>query len=223
MMNRTTHTQHSAAKFQRRAACKDQMFTHSARVYRLFATLVAAILFAACLPTELAVLAEDSNQEWVTTWGTALHEPSPGPPGVTNTGFNDQTLRQIVHTSVGGNRVRVRLSTFGANAVVLGSAHIALRDSGVATIPGSDRTLSFGGQPSIRIPPDASVLSDPVDLEVPALSDLAVSMFLPGNTGPATWHRFALQTSYISPTGDFTGRSHACFLDDSILVLACWR
>jgi lysophospholipase L1-like esterase len=113
-------------------------------------------------------------------------------------------LRQIVHTTVGGDRVRVRLSTFGASALVIGTAHIALRSAGAAIVPGSDRTLTFGGQPSTTIPPGALVLSDPVNLEVPALGDLAVSIFVPGITGPATWHFEALQTSYISPPGDFT-------------------
>jgi lysophospholipase L1-like esterase len=123
---------------------------------------------------------------------------------MTNSGFNNQTLRQIVHTSAGGRRVRVRLSTFGANALVIGAAHIALRGAGAAIVPGSDRTLTFSREPSITIPPGAPVLSDPVDLDVPALGDLAVSIYVPGTTGPATWYFDALQTSYISPPGDFT-------------------
>ena len=81
-----------------------------------------------------------------------------------NTGFTNQTLRQIVHTSIGGDRVRVRLSTFGAGALHVGAAHIAVRDAGAAIVPGTDRTLTFGGQPSIVIPPGAVVLSDPAEL-----------------------------------------------------------
>ncbi|HET9529782.1 MAG TPA: SGNH/GDSL hydrolase family protein, partial [Blastocatellia bacterium] len=80
----------------------------------------------------------------------------------------------------------------------------ALRESGAAIVPGSDRTLTFGGQPSITISPGAIVLSDPVDLDVPSLGDLAVSIFVPGVTGPATWHFVSLQTSYVSPPGDYT-------------------
>jgi lysophospholipase L1-like esterase len=147
----------------------------------------------------------DDNEHWVGTWSTAVHQPSPGPPGLTSPGFNNQTLRQIVHTSVGGDRVRVRLSTFGASALEIGAAHIALRADGAAIVPESDRTLTFGGHPSITIPPGAVVISDPVALQVPALGDLAVSIFVPGSSGPAAWHFVALQTSYISPDGDFTG------------------
>jgi hypothetical protein len=86
----------------------------------------------------------------------------------------------------------------------VGSAHIARRTAGAAIDTRSDRKLTFGGQASIRIPPGAVVLTDPVDFDVPAFSDLAVSIFLPDTTPPATWHSEALQTSYISPEGDFT-------------------
>ena len=144
------------------------------------------------------------NEQWVGTWSNALHEPDLGVPGLANAGFNNQTLRQIVHISVGGPRVRVRLSTFGASGLVIGAAHIALRATVAAIVPGSDRKLTFGGTPSITIPPGALVVSDPVELNVPELSDLAVSIFVPGNTGPATWHFEGRQTSFISPPGDFT-------------------
>ena len=172
------------------------------RATAVFALSVTCVI--AGLATDQAAFAGPDKEHWVVTWGTALHQPAPGPPGLTNSGFTNQTLRQIVHTSVGGSQARVRLSTFGADALVIGSAHIALRDAGAAIVPGSDRTLTFGGQPSISIPPGALVLSDPVELDVPALGDLAVSIFVPGSTGPTTWHFVALQTSYISPPGDFT-------------------
>lgn len=145
------------------------------------------------------------GERWVGTWGTALHQPDLGVPGLSNSGFNNQTLREIVHISVGGHKVRVRFSAFGANAVIIGSAHVALQSQGATIDPASDRSLTFGGKHSITIPPGALVLSDPVNLEVPALSDLAVSIFLPGKTAPAAWHFEARQTLYVSPQGDFTG------------------
>lgn len=145
------------------------------------------------------------NEHWVGTWSNALHEPDLGVPGLANLGFSNQTLRQIVHISVGGHRVSVRLSTFGASGLVIGAAHIALRgDTAASIVPASDRPLTFGGAPSITIPPGALVVSDPVELNVPDLSDLAISIFVPGNTGPATWHFEGRQTSFISPSGDFT-------------------
>src|SRR5262249_55498827 len=149
------------------------------------------------------VFAGEHLDAFIGTWSNALHEPDLGVPGLANAGFNNQTHRQIVHVSVGGPWVRVRLSTFGAGSLVLGAAHIAL-GSTASIVPGSDRTLTFGGSPSITIPPGALVVSDPVELDVPDQSDLAVSVFLPENTGPATWHFERRQTSFISIPGDFS-------------------
>ena len=161
-------------------------------------TLVAVSAFA------ITGASANADDQWVGTWGTALHEPDLGVPGLANTGFNNQTLRQIVHTSASGRRVRVRFSTYGAKGLVIGAAHIALRASGAGIVASSDRTLTFGGKASITIPAGALVVSDPVGLDVPESSDLAISIFVPENTGPATWHFESRQVSYISPAGDFT-------------------
>jgi lysophospholipase L1-like esterase len=172
---------------------------------RVLVALLAACAFALPgLAQEPGAGEGEGNEHWVGTWGNALHEPDLGVPGLANSGFNNQTLRQIVHISVGGPRVRVRLSTFGASGLTIGAAHIALRATGASIMPWSDRTLTFGGIPSITIPPGALLVSDPVELNVPDLSDLAVSIFVPGITGPATWHFEGRQTSFISPPGDFT-------------------
>jgi lysophospholipase L1-like esterase len=177
--------------------------------FTLDRTAAVAVLFTSLVTVPIGAEAsradEDrANQHWVGTWSNALHQPDLGVPGLANSGFNDQTLRQIVHVSIGGACVRVRLSAFGASSVVIGSAHIALHAMGASTVPGSDRTLTFSGAPSTTVPAGALVVSDPVELDVPDLSDLAVSIYLPGTTGPATWHFEGLQTSFISPPGDFT-------------------
>ncbi len=112
----------------------------------------------------------------------------------------------MVHTSAGGHRARVRVSNaFGNLPLVIGEAHIALRASGSAIVARSNRVLTFSGSGSITIPAGALVLSDPVRLDVPALGDVAVNIYLPGDTGPATWHWEPVQTSYISPPGNFAG------------------
>jgi lysophospholipase L1-like esterase len=167
--------------------------------------LLAAVALTLAGPAQASEAGDgNGNEQWAGTWGNALHQPDLGVPGLANSGFNNQTLRQIVHISVGGPRVRVRLSTFGAAELLIGAAHIAVRATGASIVPGSDRALTFSGAPSITIPPGALVVSDPVQLNVPDLSDLAVSIFVPGNTGPATWHFEGRQTSYISPPGNFT-------------------
>jgi len=146
---------------------------------------------------------KEKDQGWVATWGASPVAPLPA--NTTNPGFTNQTVRLAVHTSLGGNEVRVRLSNaFGTESLLVGAAHLALRSMNAATVPGTDRPLTFGGSASVTIPPGALVVSDGVKLDVPALSDLAVSLYLPGPTGQATWHAAALSTNYVSQPGDFT-------------------
>jgi lysophospholipase L1-like esterase len=120
--------------------------------------------------------------------------------------LRSQTVRQIARVSLGGERVRVELSNeYGAQPLVIGAANIALAAGGSAIVPGSDRQLSFGGEPSVIVPPGAPILSDPVDLEVPALGSVAVSLFLPEVTPTSTFHWEGVQTAYISADGNFAG------------------
>ncbi len=170
---------------------------------RLWPALVLAL--ASCLAAWTSFAgAKQSDQAWVATWGASPVAPLPA--NTTNPGFTNQTVRLIVHTSLGGNEVRVRLSNaFGTESLVIGAAHLALHGMNAATISGTDRPLTFSGSSSVTIPPGALVVSDGVKLDVPALSDLAVSLYLPGPTGQATWHAAAFSTNYVSRPGDFTG------------------
>jgi lysophospholipase L1-like esterase len=161
---------------------------------------------ALILTFAFTALAADKNH-WVVTWGA-----SPAPQLADEAQmrdakleFENQTLREIIHTSIGSNTVRVRLSNaFGKDAVEIGAAHIALRDKGAGIVTGSDRVLTFGGRPSVAIPSNALVLSDPVKLDAPAAGDLAISVFIPKKTLGSGVHYSAQQTSYIGP-GDLTG------------------
>jgi lysophospholipase L1-like esterase len=166
--------------------------------------LGGALLAAALAFPALHAYAQNwTTGHWTGTWGAG---PG-GPPLPANTQvFTGQTLRLIVHTSIGGNRVRIRLSNeMGSTALRIGAAHIAVRAGGAAIAPGTDRALTFSGSPSITIPPGAPALSDPVDLNVAPLSDLAISIYLPGTVPATTIHGTASQTNYISLPGDFTG------------------
>ena len=142
--------------------------------------------------------------------GTAGQAPAaPAPAFQPNKGFQNQTVRMIVQTSIGGRRVRIQLSNaHGSTTLMVGAAHVASRDKDSTIIPASDRALTFGGRPSCAIPAGAVMVSDPVDLDVPKLADLAVSIYLPGETGQPTMHSVGLHTTYISKaTGDFTGQA----------------
>jgi lysophospholipase L1-like esterase len=138
---------------------------------------------------------------WVGTWTTT---PAP----VDGVALWNQTLRMIAHVSIGGQRLRVRLSNAcGARPLAVGAAHVAPRREGAGIVPEAGRPLTFNGSPSTVIAAGALVVSDPVDLDLPPLADLAVSVYLPGDVPasfPVTGHGNAHQTSYVSPPGDFT-------------------
>jgi lysophospholipase L1-like esterase len=111
----------------------------------------------------------------------------------------------IAHTSIGGRRVRIELSNvFGSAPLGIGAAHIALRDTESGVVPASDRALLFGGRPAYWIPPGATVISDAVNLDVPAAGDLAVSIYIPDSASAETLHSVGLHTTYISKEGDTT-------------------
>ena len=120
--------------------------------------------------------------------------------------FSSQTIRQIVRASIGGTQVRVRVSNaYGANPLRIVAARVGLRTTGASIAAGSDRILTFNGSTSTTIPVGALAVSDPVDLRVPDRVDLAISLWIPGNQSAATEHKLGLQTTYVSPEGDFTG------------------
>ena len=116
-----------------------------------------------------------------------------------------QTVRQIIRTSIGGSSVRIRLSNlFGTKPVTIGPLHVAKHATGSAIQPGTDHAVTFGGKPTVTIAPGGDALSDPVAFSVAALEELAVSLYVPARTGPSTIHGTAIQTAFISRTGDTT-------------------
>ncbi len=180
--------------------------------------------FSLCLSAAQQKAALNANEHWVATWATAqalapvapLGAPPPRPAaaparpspiGQIPETFKNQTVRMVVRTSIGGRRVRVQLSNaLGNPALTIGTAHIAIRQKDAAVVPASDRALTFGGRASLTIPPGALVVSDPVDLDVPKFTDLAISLYLPEDTGPPTVHPLGLHTTYIA-SGDVTADS----------------
>ncbi len=131
---------------------------------------------------------------WVGTWASAPLA-SANKSGLF---AQDTTLRQTVRVSIGGHNVRIVLSNeFGEEPLTVGGAQIALPATQGAILSGTGRSLTFGGQSSIEVPPGAVVLSDPLALNVAPLSDLTISLFLPAQTlGILTQHNSAQATSY---------------------------
>jgi lysophospholipase L1-like esterase len=193
-------------------------------------SVTAALAAAALFSFHPALLSQSASEHWVGTWSTsevgrpqtppAATAPGPppfmpnqcpagSPPARTFAHFTNQTLRQIVHTSIGGSRVRVVVSnTYSTAPLTIGAAHIAIRDKEAAIQPASGRPMTFSGKPTFTVPPGAVAYSDPVTMTVPQMGDLAIDLFLPGSTdtaSPVTMHTGAFQTNYVSETGNHTG------------------
>ncbi len=143
-----------------------------------------------------------ANGHWVGTWGCGPQLTNPGNTPPVPLAF--ATLRQFVHTTLGGQHVRVRFSNaYGTNAVFIQSAHIALAAGSLTNLTGAidtttDKALTFRGATSVAIPPGEVVFSDPCDFNLPALTNLAISIYF-GNLSSTTinGHPGSRLTSYI--------------------------
>jgi lysophospholipase L1-like esterase len=177
------------------------------------------VLLTATIATLFFAQAGPAQTHWVGTWGAA---PSPQLQAAEMESqklvFRDQTVREIVHISIGGDRLRVRLSnTFGAEPVNIGAAHLAVSTSGSGIATASDRILTFSGRAYIAIPAGAVVVSDPVELKVAPAANLAVSLYLPKDAIGGGVHYAAQQTSYIAH-----GNTAAAPSFDSPATITSW-
>jgi hypothetical protein len=139
--------------------------------------------------------------DWVGTWADCPQLPF----DLTLAPYTGRTYRHVVRISLGGNQVRVRLNNAHATSPqIVESASVALPTSDGAVEPGSIQPLTFGGQPSVFVAPDAVVVSDPVALTTGDRSDLAVSLYIPGDV---VVDPEGVLTTYVSEAGNFTGEA----------------
>ena len=167
--------------------------------------------------------ARHERAEWAGSWAAAVTRGNT--VGLTNTGLNNQSIRMIVHTSVGGDRLRVRLTNlYGDQAVKVGHATVARpntatpddrSDIDAATL----RELTFGGATSATINKGAELLSDPLDFAVEEQEDLVVTLHFPVLTGPVTFHGQSKVTNFIGATDLTTAADGAGF---TIRPNCCW-
>jgi len=175
---------------------------------RLAARAAGLVLAAFTLTAGWAPAGADEGevrQRWVVTWTASQQAPEPPFVPANPAQFSNQTIRQIVPVSMGGNTVRLRLSNeFGRSPLRVGEVRVAQQLAGASIVPSSDRAVTFGGQTGVTIPAGAPMLSDPVDIRVAALSNLVVSMYLPDTVNANTFHALGRQTTYISSPGNFS-------------------
>ncbi|MFE1315183.1 GDSL-type esterase/lipase family protein [Streptomyces sp. NPDC058755] len=176
--------------------------------------VLVSLLLAVLPGTTTTAVAQPTRPVWTGSWETAPSGTAAALPGA--------AVRNVVHLSVGGAAVRIRLSNrLGTAPLQLGAVTVALRrGTGPDAVPGSLRTATFGGVRTAVVPAGQDLVTDPVLLPVPDAADLLVTVLTPVDSGPATYHRTALQTSYLAPAG--TG--HAADEDGSAYTtpIAYW-
>jgi lysophospholipase L1-like esterase len=154
---------------------------------------------------------------WVGTWAASAAAGVPN----TDNGYPNYSIRNVVHTSVGGTNVRVRLSNaFGARPLSLGRVTVAVAAAagGRRAAAGTMRTLTFGGTTGTVIPAGAEALSDPAALRVPADGDLLVTTYVPSPSGPVTFHPAAMQTSFFTRAGDLAAEESGASFTETTSV-----
>jgi lysophospholipase L1-like esterase len=177
----------------------------------LLALVVTLSLVAGSSPAAAA-----SRDKWVTSWGAAP-QPTWGadvrtiwPDSLAADGFDNQTVRDMIFTSIGGDPIRLELTNaYGTSPLRIGRVTVAAAGSDGAVEPGTIYPVTYGGRASFQIPAGGQVLSDPVAMQVWPLEELAVSMYLPDRTGPATFHYDAMQVDWVSAPGDHTADTGA--------------
>ncbi len=176
----------------------------------LVAPLAGSVIgVGACThPSTATPPAATAGARWLPTWAPSqsatVARPAVGARDPVPT-YANATLRQIIHTTIGGERVRIRISNeYGDRPLKIGAAHIALRTVGSAIDPSTDRPVMFGGKSSATVRAGAVLVSDPISFAVPKLGDLAISFYLPDSSRTSTRHSLGVATTYVARTGNQT-------------------
>ncbi|TDC40078.1 SGNH/GDSL hydrolase family protein [Micromonospora sp. 15K316] len=184
----------------------------TSRRLRVRLCTAAALTAVISLLPASATAQSHARADWIGSWTVAVAEPRT--TGTSATGFTDTTLRQVAHLSIGGDSIRVRLSNvYGTTPLAIAAVTVAPRSGGSGTPQVTEpalRPVTFAGVRSVTIPAGAEWWSDPLRIRVAANSDLVVSTYLPGPTGPTTWHPAGFATSFRA-TGDATTDTGGAF------------
>ncbi|MFJ3876118.1 SGNH/GDSL hydrolase family protein [Streptomyces sp. NPDC090077] len=160
---------------------------------------LAAALLAVAGTTTAAAPAAARTTPWHSAWGASPQAPTHTDwfPNWSEEGFRNQSVRQVVRAGAEGTELRVRLTNaYGKTPLRITGATVARSAGGAAVLPGSVRTLRFGGAATAAVPAGATLASDAVALPVKAFEQVTVTLWFQGPTGPATFHNVAMGTSY---------------------------
>lgn len=168
--------------------------------------LIVLLFAAICLPAAGA----DADKLWIDAWSrtllsTTVTRSTTSVQSTVPTQFANQTYRLMAFTTVGGSQVRVKLSNgFSTAPLVIGAAHIALRDKNGSIRSSSDHALFFKGRRTVTLDPGTEAWSDAVNLKVAQHTDVAISIYLPQTFTATAFHPTGLKTAYLSKPGNFT-------------------
>ncbi|MFC9895053.1 GDSL-type esterase/lipase family protein [Nocardia sp. NPDC127579] len=185
------------------------------------AAITATIATAACTGAPAAPGGETS-----TAWSVPMQQPSTGfEPNWSLDGFADQTLRQVVRVTTGGDTARITLSNrFGRNDLRIAAATVGRTESGARVQPDSLRPLRFQGSDTATIAPGADLTSDPAELRLAPSESATITLYLAEPTGPATFHAQGYATSYraagnqagVADSAAFTDTTHSWYFLSSV-------
>ena len=172
-----------------------------------FKAFVTAMALSAAISLPAPAGERDQQGSWISTWSAAVHSPLPFPGLPQTPVFENQTVRMVVRTTIGGQQIRLRFSNAcGTLPLEISSAHVALTAHDAKIVADTDRAITFDGRPSVKIPAGAPILSDPITINIPAFAELSVSIYLPHSTSASTTHFWAQHASYVSGPGDFSAK-----------------
>jgi lysophospholipase L1-like esterase len=173
-----------------------------ARMHRLLWPLF--LVLALGVSAAVSGAAGASSQARVAAWAASPHAADADPDQPLSN-LEQQTVRQRVRLSTGGTSLRIRFSNeHGSTPLTIGAATVALAQDAQTVKAASLKPLTFDGRTSVTIPPGAPVLSDVVDLSVPAGAEISVSLYFPERVTTPTLHGLALKTAVVTARGDFT-------------------
>ncbi|MCC5804342.1 GDSL-type esterase/lipase family protein [Rossellomorea vietnamensis] len=153
-----------------------------------------------------------NKSEWVGAWTASMQAPFK--EGISNKGFENQTIRMIVHPHVNGKKIRLRLSNaFSEEPLTIQEVHVAISQGESEIQKDTDQEVTFEGKSTVTIPPGERKYSDSISLEITDDMPIAVSFYMKGKSGPVTWHPVSMQTTYISSGNKLSTSNPSVFKD----------
>jgi lysophospholipase L1-like esterase len=151
-----------------------------------------------------------NQEDWVGVWTASMQAPFED--GISQKGFENQTIRMVLHPHVDGNKIRLRLSNiFSEEPLAIEEVHVAISQKGSEIDPDTDQQVTFNGESTLSIPPGERKFSDSISLELSGDKALAVSLYVKEKSGPVTWHPISMQTTYISSGNDVSKAVSSAF------------